>query len=1820
MINYNTNTIREQLHSILLHENEEDTTIIQVLDVSKASGIVREKEIYPGPAIKLHLTTNYDSSTRVEKMPDSAYSAPVIVPSNDNYEDLIVTVTPYPPDATWRLTCSDNVVLSDANKRVFRGKQSVTIKFTDDNSEDRMDYCWIQPIQATNDIAPTTPFKFRFFVKRVYKNIGSQEGSIQPLYKWTFNNSSNPLVDEMQGMPLNTRPWNPVATAPSHFTAGVNGSCLVRERSSFSPAIEVNGTLYFRAESNDLIGVAAAFAWISDNDNPVTIYTTKTDPASGDPVYGANDAATEDTVTKYGTPNGNAWFNDHLNLLAPGETDFTNTELALSVYTAHARGGFIGFGGSDGTNGNYNLNLNWSYYTYGVRAAYQVGPGNINDTVSSTTGWNHWTINRSRYLDPKNPDHQYTQAKGWGFIVERGLRWETYLPNNVGNKAAYLRDSSKDETGYYAWSWIDPSTDGSYETPPYTTIYTQTETPFDAEDKKYTDVYIANAESETGFTKQGRCQVYYFRWTYRDDRYNSIRENGTPYIKQWWNGANNYNAPSRYYFCVVSLNNSRWMFSMNTISSSQDPTDYTFTVSFDNSESTSKDKIDEIYLFNKMLLPDQVSELAGFCVWETASEGNSLLNLNLHDVQALYEITVANSTYVYDPDYTIFWADNMANNSSMSGGRLGWRKIDGDGPDVIWNNTFTPKKGEKCYATADAATTDNNLSISNVSAYNAQHYPMKCVIKPYVIDETTIGLVVSTHTFIENRFRAHYQTSECAQYDYEQNRGGWAGDKYYDIDQSINLNCWATQNIYQPIFVQRMDDESNYDVDGDPVKLYSRFYTCAGLFRLNCIQFRNSKPGDPYYAKGLYTQGVNWPVGDFNHVAYLKLNEPMVEGSTHTVTWLGNSATFTYSKNDPCIAIKVNHEGYLPWAKQRYAYFGYWLGSAEAYVPTIEDFHFYVMPSWADSVEDAAYSSVMTLRTIAGQPASENFKCDVYAAADNKPLDGENVYQIDFSNFDTTTKEAITSATGKTYLRDYLEDFTAACITVNGRIYYRTTEKDTCNCYAWTDSETLVPPVGGSSFTGPTLLYTDTHIPEIGEKCKLGFDDDPNDDYEITNVRTEEVIGWTTERATMDDWANCETVFMYKSDYTGGNIINAKLFTNRHMDTFGTSGSGISITNYVESVETHDISGEYQIYIPHIGWSYKFLISNQSWGHMYWTYMRGLYHQRSGCGNVKHPWTNWQYMGPAHEIANEGCFLFHMDQSNSTMYTWKVDPTTHEPILSDSGGLIPLGHDGRTSAFTILTERDKYGKKNKLYDVYGGWFDAADFDRRPSHMIIIFQLANAYLRCPENFSDNQNDLPESGDGIPDILSEAMWGCDMYRRMQTDEGGVGAWIETKAHESDWPWRSTMNYYTAAPSKSCSMAYARNAATLARALKVAAGRASTEQARDKMLKLADMYTESACAAWEFAAKECSEPYTIKPDNERNLVYINTYDETFAWREHLDVINSDSNFSKIGDFSYGQYALFAACALYVLTKEPRFRAWITDKAITHLISLDNSNANWVSELTPFEIVLDLADEFPSAAAKCRTQWITNHANGWINNIESYTYRFFNWKPGHTYMNYIGYGVFFPATRAACLILAWLATHEDKYRDTLINALDHMVGCNCMNVSWTSGLGHNGPPRYQDHFYQRQVSELGKWSPRPGVTPWRYNDFSRYNGSAGNAAQLAAMTPKRGAYTKVGYTFAGANFCLAPHDIVAKYHVDNDTLRNNYFYLHVPSFRYIPNFNAENIYVGVSEFTIDTTFSMHCAIAGMLMGPGWKPRSWYKQIAPVDKCEDVDGFMHMP
>jgi endoglucanase len=153
--------------------------------------------------------------------------------------------------------------------------------------------------------------------------------------------------------------------------------------------------------------------------------------------------------------------------------------------------------------------------------------------------------------------------------------------------------------------------------------------------------------------------------------------------------------------------------------------------------------------------------------------------------------------------------------------------------------------------------------------------------------------------------------------------------------------------------------------------------------------------------------------------------------------------------------------------------------------------------------------------------------------------------------------------------------------------------------------------------------------------------------------------------------------------------------------------------------------GDYYVYDvgKNLG-SYKFTIADNVYNPVLKAAMRMFFYQRSGCTKT---------------VANAGA-------------NW-----------ADAAALV--GTNQETQARSANAPTDNTTRR----DVSGGWWDAGDLNKYVTYTgKPIHQLLAAYEQNPSIWTDDYN-IPESGNGIPDILDEIKWELDWLQKMQNADG-------------------------------------------------------------------------------------------------------------------------------------------------------------------------------------------------------------------------------------------------------------------------------------------------------------------------------------------------------------------------------------------------------------------------------------------------------------------
>ncbi len=454
------------------------------------------------------------------------------------------------------------------------------------------------------------------------------------------------------------------------------------------------------------------------------------------------------------------------------------------------------------------------------------------------------------------------------------------------------------------------------------------------------------------------------------------------------------------------------------------------------------------------------------------------------------------------------------------------------------------------------------------------------------------------------------------------------------------------------------------------------------------------------------------------------------------------------------------------------------------------------------------------------------------------------------------------------------------------------------------------------------------------------------------------------------------------SVYSGEIILRSSadnILTHIH-DRFGPDN--YEKTNvYTMEFSDFQTPGKYKIYIPGIGVSFPFVIDEDTYLNSFKVQMRGFLHNRSGI-EMKLPYTT--YIRPRNMHPDDGHLTYNCDKE--VFY----DESLYK-------GYAPI-HANPFQRIGMSIRLDSHNE-----NAWGGWMDAADYDRRYNHLEASHMLLEVYESNPEFFKNMDLSIPESGNDLPDLIDEARWGMDLWKRTQTDEGEIFYGIETISHpsggESSWNESLPAALVPGAPYIAC--LYAATAAHMGIVLK------------DFDSELSQEYIESAIKAVNWADKNKDNPlYEKAPQPVAYMqcdlaafLYEATGDKKWNDRfiENYDLIKNDPHF-KLFQMN------FRGMVRYLSLNEKGLK---TDKKSVKSIT---------------NLLFERCDELIALGEK----------------MAYAEFEDFDWGRWFVVLD-----------NSPLLISAFQITNDQKYIEAVVEAGHFGLGANALNTTFTSGIG---------------------------------------------------------------------------------------------------------------------------------------------------------------------
>lgn len=410
---------------------------------------------------------------------------------------------------------------------------------------------------------------------------------------------------------------------------------------------------------------------------------------------------------------------------------------------------------------------------------------------------------------------------------------------------------------------------------------------------------------------------------------------------------------------------------------------------------------------------------------------------------------------------------------------------------------------------------------------------------------------------------------------------------------------------------------------------------------------------------------------------------------------------------------------------------------------------------------------------------------------------------------------------------------------------------------------------------------------------------------------------------------------------------------------------------------------------------------------------------------INNPNTNEvNYYGDFTNVMEEGTYKV-VSQLGNTSYEFKINNDIYDNALVDllrffyiqrcAYELDPnlvgnLAHIACHDTAAIIQEFP-----TQVTDVNGGWHDAGDYGRYvKTGTKAVNDLLFAYLTNPEAFGDSNN-IPESGNGVADILDEARFEIEWLFKMQTDWGAVYSKAVTQGLPGD--------IY---PNEDMQRVYVLTGETATTADFISTLALASIVYKDIDPVFAQSCLDKTYKSWEYLV---GNPDMIELSNPTD----------FTAGEYRDTKDTDERF-------------FAAVAMWAATKDTVYLDYAKEMLNK---DADAVNGNGYTDVGAYGVYLYLLQpeakndkEFydimlSSLKEQADAIMATIDADGYQTSITTYS-----WGSNGTIAN-----------NGNLLLMAYDIIGNSSYKQGAVEQLNYIFGKNSLNISFVSGYGYTYP-----------------------------------------------------------------------------------------------------------------------------------------------------------------
>jgi len=481
-----------------------------------------------------------------------------------------------------------------------------------------------------------------------------------------------------------------------------------------------------------------------------------------------------------------------------------------------------------------------------------------------------------------------------------------------------------------------------------------------------------------------------------------------------------------------------------------------------------------------------------------------------------------------------------------------------------------------------------------------------------------------------------------------------------------------------------------------------------------------------------------------------------------------------------------------------------------------------------------------------------------------------------------------------------------------------------------------------------------------------------------------------------------------------------------------------------------------------------------------------------------------------------GSYYIYDVSNNVRSYQFNINDDVYSPVLKAATRMFyynrcnfakqaPYAEPGFTDGVAFSNQlqdgnsRYVFDKNNAATekDLSGGWFDAGDFNKYVTFADrVMHDLLSAYQENPNVFTDDFN-IPESGNGIPDILDELKWELDWLMKMNNTDGSTHLKIGSQNYSENTATPPSSNTDPRYYGPTCTSAAISVAGVFAHASKVFATipafNTYAQQLRNKAIN-----------TWNYV-----------------VPFINSNQLDTAC-DNGEIISGDADWDAA---TQRKKALKAAIYLFDLTGSNTYHQFIITNANT-IAAAQISNAYWDVYEMPLNDALLLFSSLPNANTELKNA-IRNSLSGAVagnsNNFFGFTnadlYRAF--MPNNAYhwgsnLTKAGYGVL----NTVLVNNNINAGNQAAYQLKAAEQLHYFHGVNPLNLVYLTNMKCYGAENSVSEVYHQWFLDGSDWDssltslygPAPGYVPGGPNkDFS-----------LSSPTPPAGQPAQKSY----ANF----------------------------------------------------------------------------------------------